>query len=191
MNERLKTLVRHFFSRFFDKDSLSPDADERANVVQIVAMLALPGAIVSLFTIPDHMLIRSEVMRLWLRAGDRYVFVCYSMVVMGFVMTFKWDSLFPDRRDYLILTPLPISLREFFAAKVIALCAFLLSFVVAINLFSCVLIPYAYLLRDNRLDVVLPSFVAHGTAVIGGAIFMALFFAAFQGVLINVMTPSA
>src|SRR5215510_7359759 len=175
MNERSKALVRHFSSRFFDKDSLSAQADERANVVQIVAMLALPGAIVSLFTIADHPLIRSELTRLWLRAGDRYIFVCYSMVVMGFVMTFKWDSLFPDRRDYLILTPLPISLREFFAAKVLALCAFLLLFVVAINLFSCVLIPYAYLLRDNRLDVVLPSLLAHTAAVLSGAIFMALF----------------
>ncbi len=59
MDERFKTLVRHFFSRFFDKDSISPNADAHANVVQIVAMLALPGAIVSLFTIADHPLIRS------------------------------------------------------------------------------------------------------------------------------------
>jgi hypothetical protein len=190
MNERFKTLVRHFFSRFFDKDSLSPDADERANVVQFVAMLALPGAIVSLFTIADHPLIRSELTRLWLRAGDRYVFICYSMVVMGFVMTFKWDSLFPDRRDYLILTPLPISLREFFLAKVIALCAFLLVFVVAINFFSCVFIPYVYAVRDNKLGMILPGLLAHSTAVLSGSIFMAFLFAALQGVLINLMTPA-
>ena len=139
--DRFDTLVRHFFGRYFDKESISASGDEHANVVQIIAMLALPGAIVSLFTMADHPLIRSEVTRLWLRSGDRYVFVCYSMVVMGFVMTFKWDSLFPDRRDYLILTPLPISLREFFAAKVISLCAFLLLFVVAINFFSCIIVP--------------------------------------------------
>src|SRR5512145_1964749 len=119
MSDRFKTLVRHFFSRFFDKESLSADGDERANVVQIVSMLAVPGALISLFMIADHPLIRSELTRLWLRAGDRYVFVTYSMVVMGFVMTFKWDSLFPDRRDYLILRPLPISLKDFFAAKVL------------------------------------------------------------------------
>ena len=53
------------------------------------------------------------------------------------------------------------------------------------------LIPYAFLLRDNRLNVVLPAFLAHSLAVLGGAIFMALFFGALQGVLINVMTPSA
>lgn len=191
MNSRFKTLVRHFFSRFFDKDSLSADADERANVVQIIAMLAVPGAIVSLFTIADHPLIRSELTRLWLRAGDRYVFVTYSMTVMGFVMTFKWDSLFPDRRDYLILTPLPISLREFFAGRVAALTGFLGLFMIAINMFSCVIVPYVYLVRDNRPDVVIPAFIAHATAAFGGAAFTALFFAALQGVLINVMTPAA
>jgi len=185
------TLVRHFFSRFFDKDSLSKDGDERANVVQIIAMLALPGAIVSLFTLADHPLIRSELTRLWLRAGDRYVFICYSMVVMGFVMTFKWDSLFPDRRDYLILTPLPISLKEFFITKLIALWAFLLLFVVAINVFSCAFIPYVYAVRDNKLWMILPGFLAHSTSVLGASIFMALVFAALQGVLINLLTPAA
>jgi hypothetical protein len=191
MSERFKTLTRHFFSRFFDKDSIAPGGDERANVVQIIALLTVPGAFVSIGMIADHPLIRSEVTRMWLRSGDRYVFVCYSMIVMGFVMTFKWDSLFPDRRDYLILTPLPISMREFFAAKALALSSFLLSFAVAINICSCVFVPYAYILRDNTAGVLLPSFLAHFAAVMGGAIFMALFFAALQGVLINVMTPSA
>src|SRR5215472_14797501 len=191
MNDRLRTLVDHFFDRFFDKDSLTPEADERANVVQIVAILALPGAILSLSMIADHPMIRSELTRMWLRAGDRYVFVCYAMVVMGFVMTFKWDSLFPDRRDYLILTPLPISLRQFFAAKVISLCCFLLFFAVAINFFSCLMIPYVYLVRNNSFSVMLPAFVAHTTAVLSASIFMAMFFAALQGVLINLMSPSS
>src|SRR5262245_18823857 len=191
MSERFKTLTRHFFSRFFDRESISPEGNEHANVVQIIAMLSVPGAFVSLSMIADHPLVRSEATLMWLRSGDRYVFVCYSMIVMGFVMTFKWDSLFPDRRDYLILTPLPISMREFFTAKVLSLAAFLLSFAVAINVFSCIFVPYAYLVRDNRWNVILPSFAAHVAATLGGAIFMALFFAALQGVLINIMTPSA
>jgi hypothetical protein len=187
--ERFRILVRHFFGRFFDKDSITPDSDERANVVQIVAILALPGAIISLFMIPDYMLVRSELTRLWLRAGDRYSFIAYAMTVMGFVMTFKWDSLFPDRRDYLILIPLPVSLKEFFAAKAASLCSFLLLFCVAINFFSCVMIPYVYLVRNNSFVVMVPAFVAHATAVLSASVFMALLFAAFQGVLINLMSP--
>lgn len=191
MNEQFRTLIRHFFGRFFDKDSLSADADERANVVQIIGILALPGAIISLFTMVDHPMIRSELTRLWLRAGDRYAFVAYSMAVMGFVMTFKWDSLFPDRRDYLILTPLPISLKEFFAAKVVSLCGFLLLFAVAINFFSCVMVPYAFVIRENKLSVYPFAFIAHAAAVLSASVFTALFFAALQGVLINTMSPSA
>jgi hypothetical protein len=188
--ERFRTLIRHFFSRFFDKDSITPDADERANVVQIVAILALPGAIISLFMIPDYMLAPSELMRLWFRTGDRYDFIAYAMTVMGFVMTFKWDSLFPDRRDYLVLIPLPISLKEFFAAKVASLWCFLMLFCVAINFFSCLIIPYVYLVRNNSFVIIFPAFVAHTVAVLSASIFMALLFAAFQGVLINVMSPS-
>src|SRR5688572_7864894 len=149
MTMQFRALIDHFFNRFFDKDSLSPDADERANVIQIIGILAVPGAVISLFMIVDHPLIRSDLARLWARTGDRYGFVCYAMVVMGFVMTFKWDSLFPDRRDYLILTSLPITLRQFFAARVIALCKFLGFFALAINFFSCLFIPYIYLVRNN------------------------------------------
>jgi hypothetical protein len=186
-----KALVQHFFGRFFDKDSLTPDADERADVVQMIAILALPGAVLSLFMIMDHPLIRSEITRLWVRAGDRYVFISYAMTVMGFAMTLKWDSLFPDRRDYLVLTPLPISLKQFFVAKVISLCAFLMLFVIGINFFSCFMIPYAFVVRDNNWSIFPPAFVAHSTAVLSASIFMALFFAALQGVMINLMSPSA
>jgi hypothetical protein len=187
----MQTLVNHFFERFFDKDSISPDADEWTNIVQIIALLALPGAVISLFLIADHPLIRTEFNRMWARTGDRYAFVAYAMTVMGFVMTFKWDSLFPDRRDYLILTSLPISLRELFAAKVAALCAFLMVFVVAINFFSSFFTPIIYVIRHNSLDVIVPSLTAHTIAVTGGSIFIALFFAAFQGVLINILSPAA
>jgi hypothetical protein len=187
----LRALIRHFFERFFDKDSISKSGDEHANVAQIIAMLALPGAIVALFTLADHPFERSQIGTLWLRAGDRYTFVCYSMVVMGFVMTFKWDSIFPDRRDYLILTPLPISLRHFFVAKAVSLGIFLLLFVIAINFFSCILVPWAFAVRNNRLDMLLPALLAHAAAIFSGAIFTALLLAAFQGVLINLMTPAA
>jgi len=189
--ERFKVLVTHFFGRFFDKDSITPDADERANVVQLVAILALPGAIVSIFLIFDHPMVRSELARLWLRSGDRYFFVAYAMTVMGFVMTLKWDSLFPDRRDYLVLTPLPISLTEFFIAKVTSLWGFLLLFVVAINFFSCFMAPFDFVIRDNKWSIFLPAVLAHSTAVLSASVFMALLFAAFQGILINVMSPSA
>ena len=41
-------LIRLFFSRFFDKESLSPQGDAEANVVQTLGMLAAPGGLISL-----------------------------------------------------------------------------------------------------------------------------------------------
>src|ERR1039458_9389710 len=38
------TLVRHFFSRFFDTESLSPQGDPDAGVIQTLGILAVPGA---------------------------------------------------------------------------------------------------------------------------------------------------
>src|SRR5205823_12163531 len=123
----------------------------RTRVIQLLALLTVPGLMISFFMMADHpagsMFVTaaaSETDRLWLRIGDRYVFVSYAMVVMGLLMTFKWDSLFPDRRDYLILSPLPVSVRRMFAAKIVALIAFLLLFAVAINLCSMILVPMVY-----------------------------------------------
>src|SRR5262252_955765 len=148
MDRQFRTLVSHFFARFFDVDSTASDDGPYLRIIQLLAILTIPGLLISFFLIPDHppgSLImagaRTEAERLWLRIGDRYVFVAYAMMAMGLLMVFKWDSLFPDRRDYLILTALPISSRRWFAAKIVALSAFLALFVVAANLFSLFIVP--------------------------------------------------
>ena len=37
-------LVRHFFERFFDKESLSPQGEPEASVIQTLGILAVPEA---------------------------------------------------------------------------------------------------------------------------------------------------
>ena len=200
MSRQFRTLVAHFFGRFFDVDSTSTDVDTRARVIQFLALLTVPGLMISFFMLADHpansVWVRaasSQADRLWLRVGDRYVFVAYAMVVMGLLMTFKWDSLFPDRRDYLILTSLPISYRRWFAAKLLALGAFLSLFIVAINVFSLLLVPrqVAEQSNVNSPTVFWEALAAHAAGTIGGSLFAALFFGALQGLLINVLTPDA
>jgi len=121
----------------------------------------------------------SQVERLWLRLGDRYVFVAYAMIAMGLLMAFKWDSLFPDRRDYLILGSLPIRYRDLFFSKVKALLLFLSMFAVSANFFATLLSP-----GGRGRGPAWLNFTAHAAGVFGGALFMILAFAAFQGVLI-------
>lgn len=109
------------------------------------------------------------------------------MIVMGFVMVFEWDALFPDRRDYLILRPLPIPLAAIFAARVAALFLFLTLFTLDINLVAAGLVP---LITSSGAGLGRVVF-AHGAGVIGGGAFMALAFAGLQGILINVLSARA
>ena len=42
------------------------------------------------------------------------------MLVVGLFAVLSWDSTFPDRRDVLVLAPLPVRARTLFLAKVAA-----------------------------------------------------------------------
>jgi hypothetical protein len=55
------------------------------------------------------------------------------MLVVGLFAVVSWDSTFPDRRDVLVLAPLPIRARTMFLAKVAALAAALSVTVAAFN----------------------------------------------------------
>ena len=167
-----RTLVGHFFGRFFDKESLSPQGETETNVVQILSLLAVPGMGMSFWML--HASAPG-----WPLVTERFFFVAYSMIVMGFVMIFEWDALFPDRRDYLVLMPLPIRLPVVFLAKLVALAMFLGLFAVDVNLFGVLLFPVA----TNAPDLG-NAFLAHLVTVLAGGLFMALAAAALQGVLI-------
>jgi hypothetical protein len=182
VDESFSALAIHFFRRFFDGDSSSDESEPRTRMIQMLSLITVGGPLL-LFLIAAGPRLPFEVnvedFR-WLTMGFHYLFVCYGMAVMGLVMTYKWDYLFPDRRDYLILTSLPISSKRFFAAKAFAVCVFLLLFVVATNLVPVIGIAVI----DTR------AIFGHLAGALGGSIFAALFFAAFQGVLINVLTPN-
>jgi len=161
----MRFLTRHFFDRFFDKDSISPGSDPSAGVIQTLSMLAVPGLMLTF----------------WMKISP-YFFVSYSMIVMGFVMTLKWDSLFPDRRDYVILGSLPIRYGDLFLAKLRALFIFLAMFAISANVVPTLASPIG---RGGGPWWM--NFVAFLSGVYGGALFMVAAFAALQGILITIL----
>jgi hypothetical protein len=172
----LPLLIRLFFSRFFDKESLSPQGEPEANVTQILGILAAPGAFFLLLSMPLRM-------RGWDLVSLRCLFLCFSMIVMGFILVFEWDALFLDRRDYQILSPLPLPLWKLFLAKVVALGLFLGLFLVDINILSTLF--WSSVERGS----VLSADGAHMLATAAAGLFAALSAAALRGLLMNL--PSA
>ncbi|HKE23473.1 MAG TPA: hypothetical protein VKB88_13995 [Bryobacteraceae bacterium] len=183
-------LARHFFGRFFDNDIVSQTTDMRTNSVQAFGLAASPGIFLALYMMPTDVSYDHPFAGNWLLVIDCYLFVLYSMVVMGLVMVLEWDALFPDRKDYLVLTPLPLSNRSVFTAKAVALVVFLAAFAAGTNLLGMLLVPFIG--TSNRGTVsVWQVGAAHATAVLAAGAFVALSIAALQGILINVLTGRA
>ncbi len=175
----MRILIRHFFDRFLDKESLSPQGEPQANLTQILGFLAVPGAFAVILMQP----LRFEG---WALAMIRCLFVSFSLIVTGFLAVFEWDALFPDRRDYQILTPLPVSLGRLFLAKAAALGIFLSVFLLDVNFFSALMWP--------GIDGGKSLFGAIGAhlLVLGlSGLFAALMLTAVQGLLISLLPATA
>jgi len=168
-------LVRHFFGRFFDKESLSPQGEPEAGVIQTLGILAAPEAFFVL-------LFRPLTFTGWNLVAVRYLFISFSMIVMGFIMVFEWDALFPDKRDYQVLTPQPLRLSTIFLAKTAALSLFLGMFLVDVNFFGVLFWPGI----DARPGLI-SNLTSHLLSVAAGGLFSALALASVQGVLVTLL----
>jgi len=188
---QFRELARHFFSRFFDNDLVainSDEADMRATVVNILAILAAPGMLLPFLFLSKYVKLQDAPMyvRDLASLGEKEFFICFSMTVMGLVTVIEWEMLFPDRRDYANLTPLPIRLRTMFGAKIAALLAFLTLFSVTINAFSPIMFPAVVIQKGSVLSVI-PFARCHIVSILAANTFVFFLCVAVQGILMNVL----
>ena len=168
-----RILTHHFFRRFFDSDTVQVEGETLTTVVRAIATVAAPGLICAFF-LQNQYPKRS----LWGSIEDQYFFVLLSFVVMGAVAIFEWEMLFPDRSDFLILTPLPLKPLKMFAAKTAALIAFLMIFLVSCNIFGTLILPAV------SKGIFFRHLYAHACAVLLAGAFAVLFFLALGGLLL-------
>jgi hypothetical protein len=171
-----RILIHHFFRRFFDNDTVQPDGDTQTTVVRAVAFTAVPGLMVAFWLQNYYTYLPPR--PFWATIADRYFFVLFSFVAIGAVTIFEWEMLFPDRLDFLVLSPLPIKPLQMLAAKATALIAFLTLFLIGSNLFGSILLP---LVTHNHI---FHQMLAHSIATLLAGTFAALFFLALGGVLL-------
>ena len=172
-----RMLVEHFFRRFFDNDTIQVEGDTQTTVVRALSIVAMPGLTIAFFlqtSYPLKPLFRPP----WLVIEDHYFFVLFSFVVMGAVSIFEWEMLFPDRLDFLVLTPLSLKPMQMLAAKATALISFLALFLVGCNLFG------TFVLSAVSKGDFFRQLYAHGVAVLLAGVFAALLFLALGGVLL-------
>jgi hypothetical protein len=181
-------LVRHFFGRFFDNEFVAQNTEMQASVTKMLALLAAPGFILpwlryTTYLALDHMPAEMRFPMLW---SDRTAYLSFSMLIMGAVTVLEWDALFPDRRDYGTLMPLPILSRTIFLAKISALLLFLVAFTVSVNGVSTLVFP-AVSYRGPTSGF-LRTAAAQMMAILASSAFVFLFLVALQGAMLNILS---
>jgi hypothetical protein len=185
---QFRALVRHFFGRFFDNEFVSQNTDMHLAVAKMLALLASPGFILpwlrlTTYAALDHMPPELRAPMIW---SDRTAYLSFSMLVMGAVTVLEWDALFPDRRDYAALMPLPIPSRTIFLAKITALVLFCLAFTVAVNTVSTFAFPAVS--YRGPWQGLLRTMVAQGIAIGTSSAFVFFFLVALQGAMLSVLS---
>ncbi len=141
-------LTRHFFGRLFHNELVEFEDQMKERLFVLLALLA-----VFFFWASELMLFKyhfvPDIGRSW--QEKNYIFTL-MMLVFGIVTLLEWDVLFPDRRDFLNLTPLPLRLRTVFASKLASFVLFTAAFSTAMMSLSSVL--FSIYLTQWRADTV-------------------------------------
>jgi hypothetical protein len=171
------------------------DEGTSVSLMVVLALLASPGALASLFMINKY-----STLAQWLRGirgfnpyrasiPDEYFFVMLSMTVTGLMMVLRWNKLFPDRRDFWNLAVLPIPIRDIFLANLVALASLAVVLAIDLNAVASLVFPAVVTMSDGTFGTFFWVGGAHLAAVVSASLFS--FFAVFAlvGVLLLV-TPA-
>ncbi len=166
-----RLLTRHFISRLFDNDLLSPEADAHRGASLGLASLLSVGAFVSVLS-GARFVITPFPMPALNAVGaidDALLFISLSMILLAIVAVVAWDGLALDARDEAILGPLPIPRATIVGAKLAAMGALAGAVLLALNGPSSVLHASA-VVAQLRISVpgALRLMLAHAIAC-GGA----------------------
>ncbi|MFZ2054010.1 MAG: hypothetical protein WAU81_07410 [Candidatus Aminicenantales bacterium] len=182
---QFSVLSRHFFHRFFQNDIVDFEDQMKEKVIGGMAFLAILGVQIANAILLKYPFLDEE--------GPSWVDKCYFfwifMLLLGLITVVEWDVIFPDRRDYLNLMPLPVRLRTLFLAKSA-------SFFLFIGLFSAAAhapasFSFAYFLtrfRSNSFLFLLRYIAAHVIAGSAANIFLFFLCVFLQGLLMCLLS---
>ena len=141
---KLRILYREFLFRVVDLELLAPQGDISKLLGQFAALLVM----VSLWVLLPSVFIaagspepESGLVLAWIEA---HFLVSTTMLAVGLFAVLSWESMFPDRRDVLVLSPLPVRGRTLFLAKVAAVATALGLTVAALNIFPGLVAPFVF-----------------------------------------------
>ncbi len=143
---QFRALYRDFLLRIVDVEVLSIYARGDASTLlgQFVALLVFLSL---LFSVPAvyfsvKLAVSGEVFLVAVWTLEHFL-IATTMLLVGLFAVLTWNSTFPDKRDLLILAPLPVRTRTLFLAKIAAVGTALGLLIVALHAIAGIVWPLA------------------------------------------------
>ena len=169
---RLQFLVlyRQFLVRVIDLEALSAQADVSKLLGQFAAVLILYSIImggIALLADVNQMPAAERAATCW---TVEHRLIATTMLIVGLFAVLSWDSTFPDRRDVMVLAPLPVRARTLFSAKVAASGTGLGLSILALNIVSGIAWPFV--LAHGGIFEIARSLAAYWFTILASGIFL-------------------
>ena len=171
---QFRVLYRQFLLRIIDLEALSIKADVVGFLGQcagVLIMFSLIDAARSFVTIPRAT---------W--SAEQYL-ITTMMLVTGLITVISWDAIFPDRRDVMVLAPLPVSPSTILFAKMAASAALLGLAILALNFASGIVCPLRLTIQHASGWGFFQSLAAYWTTMIAASLFLYCSVLTVQGFL--------
>src|SRR5688500_9259484 len=195
VDARFKILWRAFVEQFAANESATSDIQMRRAIIGVITFLITPGVFLIGKTMSSYeftlLIARHRNMPQLVEtyhAQMAVLFVSYSMITTGLLTVFIWDTLVFDKRDAMVLGPLPLTGRTIVAAKLAALATLLVGSASVVNVTSG--LPFAFVTGGPEGHI-LRHLAGHLAGTIGGAVFIFCTLVIVRGLLVMVVSAHA
>jgi pimeloyl-ACP methyl ester carboxylesterase len=176
---QFRILYRGFLRRIVDLELLSAHGDVHKLLAQFGALLAAASFVLALAQIDLAYVPREQLATAaW---SDEEVLISTTMAVVGMFAVLAWDSVFPDKRDFLILGMLPLRRITILRAKSAAIATGLGVSVASVNIFTSLVFAAAAHSGNSFIAGAMRTLVAYWVTMAAAGLFVFCALLGIQG----------
>lgn len=178
-----RILYRQFLLRVIDLEALSIHADIPRFLGQFASVLVMFSLFVAIgLLMSQGPLTAAAPARQSLAWHVEQGLISANMLVVGLIAVVTWDSTFPDRKDVMVLSPLPVAPGIILLAKITASSAILGLAVVALNFATGIVWPLVVGSEHPSMGGIVQAFAAHWFTIVATSAFVYCSVLTLQGV---------
>jgi len=186
---QFRILYRDFLFRILDLELLSSRGEAQRLLSQFAALLAAFSFTFAIYFVPRYGLSTLPYATLSRLAWvDQDLLIASTMATAGLFTVLAWNNVLPDRRDCLVLGPLPVRPRTVFLAKLAALATVLGVAVAAVNTFTGLAYPFAIAAPGSGASGVLRFFGAYWATMLAAGLLVCCAMLAVQSLAANLLS---